>query len=266
MRLDLLLASLMLASIIVLTGTGCAGGSVRGEDPYLSAQHGGPGASSRRSGRSEDAQNRRANSDVLVELGQRYYERGEYQLALEKLQSAIDIDSNSANAHSVIAMVYETVDMAERAGQFYRRSAQLAPRDGSIQNNYGNWLCRQQRFAEADQAFRSALADPFYRTPDAALANAGSCALAAGRLEAAEDYLQRALRLHPQDIQALLGMADLTFRRGDFMRARAFLQRADAQGGLARPGLELAVQVEEKLGDTGSAAAYRARLAQGEGG
>lgn len=61
-------------------------------------------------------------------------------------------------------------------------------------------------------------------------------------------------------------MADLTFRRGDFMRARAFLQRADAQGGLAREGLELAVRVEEKLGDTGSAAGYRARLAQSDGG
>lgn len=257
----------LLVSALLLTPLlpGCASSGVRSDGPGMSTQRSAT-AASRRGGRGEEAQARRNNADVLVELGQRYYERGEYQLALERLQSALEIAPDSANAHSVIAIIYETVGMSDAAGRHYRRSGQLAPRDGSIQNNYGSWLCGQQRYSEADQAFRNALADPFYRTPDAALANAGSCALAAGRYEAAESYLQRSLQLQPQGAQALLGMAEVMYRRQDYMRARAFLQRADAAGGLARPALELAVQVEEQLGDTGSAAAYRARLASLDGG
>lgn len=208
----------------------------------------------------EDARVRRQNSDILVELGQRYFERREYEIALEKLQSAIAIDPRSANAHTMLAILYETINSADKAGEHYRRSVQFAPENGEVLNNYGSWLCRQKKYAEAEQHFQKALADPFYRSPMSATANAGTCALAAGNIDLANTYFESVLAADSQDLAALLGMADVAYQKQDYMRSRAFLQRAEALSPLDRTALQMAVRVEEQLGDSRSAAAYRERL------
>jgi len=224
---------------------------------------------SRNRGRGEprmDEQTRRNNSDVLVELGQRYYARGEYEIALEKLRSALSIDPTSASGHTVIAILYETINDGERAAEHYRKSVQYGGRSGDILNNYGSWLCRQRRFDDADAHFRRALADPFYKSPESALANAGTCALAAGKFDVAENYLRQVLTARPEDEQALIGMAEVAWRKDDFLNARAFLQRAESRTPLSRSALQLGAQIEESLGDAGAAAAYRARMGSQDGG
>ncbi|MBX3724675.1 MAG: type IV pilus biogenesis/stability protein PilW [Xanthomonadales bacterium] len=253
-------ALLALAGAVLLSGCVSTGPGLTGDRASASAERRTQVQRSNTRPMQEDAATRRGNSDVLVELGQRYYARGEYQIALEKLQSALNIDPRSANAHTVIAILYETIGDDGKAADHYRRSAQLAPRNGDVLNNFGSWLCRQGRFDDADAHFRRALADPFYRTPESALANAGTCALAAGRHQAGGDYLRQVLARRPDDTQALVGLAEVAYREGDLMRARAFLQRAEAQVELGRTALELAVRVEEGLGDSRAAAAYRSRL------
>jgi type IV pilus assembly protein PilF len=222
-------------------------------------------SSRNRGGGQLDNESRRNNSDILVELGQRYYARGEYEIALEKLQSALNIDPNSASAHTVIAILYETIGDTTSAANHYRQSLRHGGRQGDILNNYGSWQCRQRNYTEADATFRQALADPFYKTPESALANAGTCAIAGGRMDLAEGYLTQVLERFPNDRQALLGMANVAFSKQEYLRARAFVQRAEASGGLDRPALELAARIEEQLGDSGAAATYRTRL-QGSGG
>lgn len=244
----------------------CAGQPRLGEQSSTSTyvavpDRGERGARSRNRGEPKlDAQTRQNNSDILVELGQRYYARGEYEIALEKLQSALEINPNSANGHTVIAILYETINDGARAAEHYRKSLQYGGRNGGILNNYGSWLCRQQRFDEADEHFRRALADPFYRSPESALANAGTCALAAGKFDVAENYLRQVLAARPEDEQALIGMAEVAWRKEDFLNARAFLQRAESRTPLSRSALQLAAQIEDSLGDSAAAAAYRARI------
>lgn len=250
--------------------TGCAGGGTRMNDPQMTSSTvvAVPGASRNRSRdrrQETDAGTHRKNADVLVELGQRYFARGEYEIALEKLQSALTIDPSSANAHTVIAILYETINDTEKAARHYRDSLRYGSDSGDVLNNYGSWLCRQRKYDEADAVFRKALADPFYESPESALANAGTCALAAGKFDSAENYLRQTLEARPDDRQALLGLAEIAFRQEDFMRARAFLQRADSQAPLGRTALELAIRIEEHLGDARSAAAYRERLRARDG-
>ncbi|MCK9488392.1 MAG: type IV pilus biogenesis/stability protein PilW [Xanthomonadales bacterium] len=264
------LASLALVFVVMLL-VGCAsqpyGDSSGG--PSISASSAGDASPRRRASRqqqgearAQESRQRRQNSDILLELGRRYYERGEYELALERLNSALTVDPRSASAHSMLAILYETINSPERAGEHYRRSVQYAPETGDVLNNYGNWLCRQGRFDEAQAHFRRALADPFYRTPDDAAANAGNCALAAGDVAGAEAYFAGVLQSQPTYMPALLGMADVAFHKQEYMRARAFMQRAEALGPLGENALRTAVRIEEQLGDSRSAAAYRAQLQQ----
>lgn len=266
------IAGLVGLQCVLLTAlTGCAGMGRMNEPQMTSstvvAVPGGTSRDRSRNRRQEtDSSTRRKNSDILVELGQRYFARGEYEIALEKLQSALSIDPTSASAHTVIAILYETINDTSKAADHYRDSVRYGGDKGDVLNNYGSWLCRQHKYDDADVTFRKALADPFYESPESALANAGTCALAAGKVDTAENYLRQALQVRPDDRQALIGLAEIAYRKEDFMRARAFLQRADSQQApLGRSGLELAIRIEERLGDTRSAAAYRERLRERDG-
>lgn len=265
---------LLLFVAVAAATTGCAS-TGRMNDPAMTSSTVVAVPGGNRSERGDRSRNRRGdsegdtrrkNADVLVELGQRYYQRGEYEVALEKLRSALEIDPRSANAHTVMAIVLETIGDTRAAGEHYAQSVRYGGRSGDVLNNYGSWLCRQSRFDEADETFRKALADPFYKTPESALANAGTCALAAGKPELGENYLRQVLDARPNDGQALLGLAEIAFAREDYMRARAFVQRAESLAPLGPAALELAARIEDRLGDTRAAQDYRRRLRERGGG
>lgn len=204
---------------------------------------------------------RNSAAETQVNLGVGYMQRGHTELALERFERALRFNSKSAIAYSSMGVLYEQIARPDLAEKNYRRATELEPRKGNVRNNFGQFLCRIGRYDEADAEFKAALDDPFYHTPALAASNAGKCARAAGRLEAAEKYLRLALVKNPNTTEAFLPLASLLFARGQSMNARAFLQRHEASG-LAQDAefLKLAARVEEKLGDAKAAAAYRERL------
>lgn len=198
-----------------------------------------------------------ANAAQLnLKLGQGYLEQGEYEIALEKLNRALEFDPKLAEAHTVIAILYEQINRPEQAEAHYRRSLELRPESGMMLNNFGTFLCRLQRFDEAETQFEKALGDPFYRTPEVALSNAGSCALRAGKIDQAEQHFRRVLERKPRDPGVLLEMASLMYGKRDLMRARAFIQRFEAVGKPAPEALLLASRIERDAGDGESAQRY----------
>jgi type IV pilus assembly protein PilF len=88
------------------------------------------------------------------------------------------------------------------------------------------------------------------------MANAGSCALTAGQSARADRDLRNALALDPNNPVALAGMAENEFRAGRYFQARAFSERRLAAAPVTRQVLQLASQIEQKLGDTAAAARY----------
>ena len=59
------------------------------------------------------------------------------------------------------------------------------------------FLCRQNRWSDAEPYFKRAADNPHYTTPEIALANAGVCALNAGDREKAEENFRAALTKNP---------------------------------------------------------------------
>lgn len=215
--------------------------------------------SSRKSGPQANTQQQDA-ATLQVKLGQEYMLKGELETAQDKLRRALELDPRSVDANTLMAVLNERIRRPEVAERFYRRAVELKPEDGSVNNNLGVFLCARGKYDEAERHFKTAVEDPFYRTPAAAMANAGVCARQAGRIEVAERYLRRALELDRVNLIALSEMAILAHGRGEDLRARAFIQRFEAR---AEPGAELllvAVQVERRLGDPGAASRYAEQL------
>ena len=210
---------------------------------------------------STDARNpTAAEARVAIAEGQRYLTLGKLDEAAVLAERALDLDDDSATAHTLAALVADRRGQARDAGDHYRRAVELAPAQGGMLNNYGTWLCQNGQAAASLEWFDRALADRNYPTPAVAMANAGACADQAGEGARAERYLEAAIGLQPENPVALGVLADRAFRDGDFLRARAFSQRRLAAAPATAASLWLASQIEEKLGDMEAAASYVQRM------
>jgi len=236
-----------LALVLAAVLAGCAANNSSEIDP-------------RRAGSSVDRVSPVRAAEVNTRLGVGYLERGELQVAMQKLELAVSQDPEHVPAHLALGIVYESIDRNDQALEHLRTAVRLAPDDGGAHNSYAALLCQTGQYAEADRHFRAALDDPFYATPGVALANAGSCARRDGRLEDAEGYLRESLEYDPENRTALFNMAMLSFDHNEPLRARAFLQRLEASGGLGARALLLAVEVERALGSEPEAERYAAAL------
>ncbi|MCB1875900.1 MAG: type IV pilus biogenesis/stability protein PilW [Chromatiales bacterium] len=193
---------------------------------------------------------------IYTQLGVGYMQEGNYALALDKLNRALKLDSDNADANSAIAVLYERLGENERAEKHYRISVNQKGQISGALNNYGGFLCRQGRVDEAEERFIAAASDPLYPSPWIAYTNAGNCALGENDTAKAERYFRRALQAGSRFAPALYPMAKLMFDAGDFLRARAYLQRYQEVASHTAQSLWLGVQIERRLGDRNAAGSY----------
>jgi type IV pilus assembly protein PilF len=200
---------------------------------------------------------------VHTELGQKYMQQGKLELALEKLTKALTIDPDYVDANTVIAVLYENINEPVKAEEHYKRAAMLKPKGGSELNNYGTFLCKLGRYDEAQGYFERANTDPFYKTPAVALTNSGTCLLKAGKRDQAEAALRKALELRPDEGEALIQLASVLYEKGEYFKARAFVQRFEATSQPRPDALMLGRNIELRLGNGRGAGDYTRKLLQG---
>lgn len=203
---------------------------------------------------------KRSSAVSLTQVAQGRLLAGDAKAALDAAERAVRSDASYADAHSVLALSLDAVGRGRESGAHHRRAAELAPAHGPILNNYGTWLCANGRAADALPWFERALKSPSYGTPDAALANAGACALKGGDVERAAGMLRQAIAIAPGNAVALQALAEAELRRGRAFEARAFIERRLAAAPADEPALVLASQIEQQLGDTAAAARYVRRI------
>ncbi|MDR2011493.1 MAG: type IV pilus biogenesis/stability protein PilW [Rhodanobacter sp.] len=209
------------------------------------------------------ASQREEAARVHAELGKAYLEQGKLDVALEKLNQSLSFDADYADAHTLLGVLYERINDQAKAEEHYKRAAQLRPKAGAELNNYGTFLCKSGRYNEAETYFQRALADPFYKTPAVALSNSGTCLLRAGKRDQAETVLRQSLDRDPNDAEALIQLASVLYEKGDYLKARAFVQRFETVKSPRPDALLLGRNIELHLGDSRGAGDYTHRLLQG---
>ena len=201
------------------------------------------------------------SAGVHTELAGLYFERGQYGVALEEIDEALQADHNYAKAYNVRGLVHMALREDDLAEEDFKKSLSLDKSDSDTHNNYGWFLCQRGREKESIPQFMAALKDPLYRTPERAFLNAGICSRKMGRNKDAEEFFQRALTAQPGMPQALLAMAELSFANGDYAAAkRYFASFSTKPDELTAEQLWLAVRISRKTGDRNSEASYGLQL------
>ena len=148
----------------------------------------------------------------------------------------------------------------DSAEKDFQRALDLDPKDPEISNNYGWFLCQIGKEKESITYFQRAIKNPLYQTPENAYLNAGACYSKMGELDMADDYVRKSLRFRPENPQALLQLALIGYKRGNFDAAKKHLTDVVRLSDPSAETLWLMLRVERKLGDRQAESSLSAQL------
>lgn len=192
---------------------------------------------------------------VHTDLGVAYLGEGRFEIALEQAQIALEALASHAPAHNLKGLVHMALGQNDPAEAAFRRAVDLDPGSPEIANNFGWFLCQTGRVKESFVYFNRVLRNPLYRTPARVLHNMGVCALIDKDDLGGESYLNRALRIDPNNPRAHYLLADLEYRRGHFGGARERIRKLHAMIEPTSETVWLSLRIDRKLGDRKSEAA-----------
>jgi type IV pilus assembly protein PilF len=199
---------------------------------------------------------------LRTELAAEYYARAQFGVALDELRKALLADAGYAPAYDVRALVHMALREDKEAEEDFTTSLRLDNLSSETHNNYGWFLCQRGRERDSVKQFLAALKNPLYTTPEKAFLNAGICSRKAGEVNDAEEFLKKALLVHPEMPEALSELAELYFAKGDYVVAKsAFTSFLRAAGDNVTAGdLWLGIRIERKLGDKNAQESYSVQL------
>jgi type IV pilus assembly protein PilF len=194
----------------------------------------------------------RERARIHTELAAAYFERGNIAVALEEVRIAIASDPGYASAYGVLALLHADLRENDQAQANFERALKINAADPDINHNYGWFLCQSGREEQSLRYFMAAIRNPLYATPQKSYAIAATCALRKNLEQDAFDFYDRALRLDPNFLAAIMGMAQLRYRRGELAESRNLLARYNKMTEPTAESLWLALRIERRLGNKSS--------------
>jgi type IV pilus assembly protein PilF len=199
---------------------------------------------------------------IHTELAAAYYQAGNPAVALEEVRIALEADPDYVQAYSVRGLIRAQLKENAKAEEDFQRALRIAPKNPDINNNYGWFLCETGQPRQSIQYFLNAVKDPLYETPEVAYANAGKCALKAGDMDGAQEYLLQSLRLaKSQAPETRYPLANVFYLRGNHDESKVYLNEAvKAMEPPTPEALWLGVRLERKLGNKAGEGSYASQL------
>lgn len=195
-------------------------------------------------------------SELNAQLGVEYMSKGKNDIALKKLEKAIEFDPYNGNAHHYLAELHRRLDEHEKADKHYRKALKLLPEDSSLKNNYAIYLCDTKQYQEAQEYFEKVLADPLYSKKYQTYENMGVCAKTSGNLLKAETAFRNALKLNQYMPRSLLGMSGIEFDKKKISSAYEYFKKYEKLTKHNSESLWMGVLLEKHRGNKSKAASY----------
>jgi len=197
---------------------------------------------------------------INARLAMEYLKREQLQVAQEKVDKALVQNPKDVSVQLSAGLVYERLHDKKRAERHFRQALRADADSPEAQNAFGAFLCRNGDHDKGEAMFLKAARNQLYRTPVVAYTNAGVCARSAGDLDRAEQYLRQALNMHVGYPETYAQLAGVMYDRGNYLQARAFIERVLAISPATADVLLLGHKIELALNDPAAAAVFSGRL------
>ncbi len=92
-----------------------------------------------------------------AQIGLNYYNKGEYDKAIENFKKALHLEGGSAQIHYNLGLTYQAKGLLDEAEEEYKKSLELNPLDKEAHNNLGIIYYSLGKNNEAATEFKEAL-------------------------------------------------------------------------------------------------------------
>jgi len=206
-----------------------------------------------------------ANRDEMaatrISLGLGYLKMGNMAQAKLNLEKAKKFSPELVQVYTAFAHYYEVVGENELTSESYEKALSIKADDADTLNNYGVFLCRQNKVAAAEIQFLRAIAVPSYILVAQSYENLASCYLQVDDFSKAEQYLNKAIAHSPNRTGTLLQMVRLQYAMAEYGEAKKYQQKFERNTRrFTADSLALAYKVYRKLGQRRTAKNYGTML------
>jgi len=206
-----------------------------------------------------------ANRDDMaatrVSLGLGYLKMGNMPQAKQNLEKAKNFAPDMVQVYTAFAHYYETVGEHKLTIESYEKALSIKSDDADTLNNYGVYLCRQDKIEAAEKQLLKAIAVPSYILVAKSYENLSSCFLQKDDFLKAEMYLNKAILHSPSSSSTLFQMVQLQYAMADYKQAKSFEQRFEkVTRRFTSQSLALSYKVHFKLGQRSTAKNYGTML------
>ena len=194
---------------------------------------------------SESSKNDMAMTRITLGLG--YLNMGNTTQAKLNLEKARRFSPNLSEVYTAFAHYYDVVGESKLATNSYEKALSIDPNNPDTLNNYGVFLCRNEKYEAAEKYTLKAIEIPAYLMVSQSYENLALCQLKTENFAKAEKYLKKSIQHSPNRASALLQMVRLQYALADYKTAQKYLQRYEkATRRFSPEALALAYKVFEK--------------------
>lgn len=191
----------------------------------------------------------RKRADIRLQLAASYYQKAQFNIALEEAQRALQADPNYAEAYGLLGLIYMDLGDRREAEANFARALKLDPASPELNNNYGWYLCQTGRERESIEYFLRAAQNKLYATPGKAMQNAGVCMMRVRDYASAEQYLRRSFELDATSPFTKFQLARLYLATRQLERAAFYYGLLEKQVDATAETLWLGLRIARAGGD-----------------
>ena len=200
--------------------------------------------------------------EARVQLARNYIGNQDWDNAKRNLKMAQDINPRSPEVAEAFALVYQSTGEYELAEDHFKRAISLQRDFSRARNNYAAFLYSQQRYEDAEEQLEVVITDTLYEARPRAFINLGLVRVRLGDDNGAREAFTRALTMDRSNSLAMLELANIEYRAGNYPVAERHLQnyrrfRRQQSPAALWLGIRLAHAMDDKDAEASAALALR---------
>lgn len=192
--------------------------------------------------------------EQYVDVGAAYLSEREYDLAMQRIERALELNPKHPRAHAVLGLIYQSQLETEKAEAAFRQALSYNGDFTLGRTYYAAFLYQEKRYEESLKQLKLASSDIAFANRAQVFSNMGRVYNELGQTDNAIEAYQRSIRLLRSQPQAYLSLAELHFQKQEYQKASnyyyVFWDRIRNENLEHSPkSLKLGVEIARALGD-----------------